>query len=315
MSFRPARWLPNRHLMTMVASVARLPVRLPVRRERWELPDGDFLDVDRMPGARGTLVVLHGLESSSRAGYVRGLLAEARRHGLGAVALNFRGCTGPNRLSRFYHSGDTGDLAHAIERLAPEGRPIVLAGFSLGGNVIVKYLGERGDAVPEAVRAAAVVSVPFDLRRCAEALDAPGMAAWIYRERFLRPLKLKAADKAARFPGCIDAERAQQARTLREFDDAVTARLHGFRDALDYWERSSSGPYVAKVRRPLLILASQDDPFVPADSIPVEAARANPDVTLEIFAEGGHVAFVAGAPWSPLRWAEWRMAEFLRGEV
>jgi len=312
MTFRPARWLPNRHLMTIWANLARLPIRLPVERERWDLPDGDFLDVDRIRRPDAPLmIVLHGLESSSRAGYVRGLLAEGVRRGLAAAAINFRGCSGPNRAARFYHSGETGDLAFAVERLAREAPALVLAGFSLGGNVVVKYLGERGDDVPRAVRAAAVVSVPFDLQRCAAALDGPGLPAWIYRERFLRQLRRKAIAKAARFPGRIDADRARLARTMFAFDDAVTAPLHGFRDAHDYWAQSSSGPYVARVRRPLLILAAEDDPFVPAETIPVEAARANPQVTLETFAEGGHVAFVGGAPWAPSRWAERRVAEFL----
>lgn len=313
MSFVAARWLPNRHLMTIYGSVARWPPRLPLYRERWELPDGDFLDVDRLDGDAGAplVIVLHGLEGSSRAGYVLGVLAEARARGWPAAAINFRGCSGePNRLARFYHSGETGDLAFAVERLAAEQpeRALVLAGFSLGGNVITKYLGER--RAPEAVRAAAVVSVPFDLARCARALDGPGVAAWIYRERFLRRLRRKALDKAARFPDAIDAARARAARTFAEFDHGVTAPLHGFAGAEDYWARASSGPLVGAIDRPLLILAAEDDPFVPAESLPLDAARANPRVTLEIFPDGGHVAFIAGPPWRPRRWAERRILEF-----
>ena len=171
------------------------------------------------------VVFCHGLEGSSKAGYVRGLARELRARGLGAVALNFRSCSGePNRLPRFYHSGDTGDLAFVIERLRAEqpGRVLGLAGFSLGGNVVAKYLGERGDAVPPEVRAGAVVSVPFDLALCARNLDGPDLMARVYRERFLRRLRAKVLLKSRRFP-TLPTAAAQRARTFREFDEAVTA--------------------------------------------------------------------------------------------
>jgi predicted alpha/beta-fold hydrolase len=302
--------------MTIYGSVARWPARVPVRRERWELPDGDFLDVDRLDGRSHDdaplVVVLHGLEGSSRSGYVRGVLALAHARGLEAAAINFRGCSGElNRLARFYHSGDTGDLAYACERLAAERpkRALVLVGFSLGGNVIARWLGSG--AGHERVRAAAIVSVPFDLAECARTLDGPGLPEFIYRERFLRKLRAKAIAKAARFPSRIDARRARAARTFAEFDEHVTAPLHGFASAADYWARSSSGPLVGAIDRPLLILAAEDDPFVPARSLPIAAARANPRVTLELFPTGGHVAFVAGPPWRPRRWAERRVIEFV----
>jgi predicted alpha/beta-fold hydrolase len=305
--------------MTVFASVARPFPRPRGRRERWELPDGDFVDVDRYapsPAAPGAplLVVLHGLEGSSRAPYVRGLVALALARGVGAAALNFRGCSGePNRLARSYHSGETADLAAAIDRLAAEapGRPLLLCGFSLGGNVVVKYLGERGDALPPEVRAAAVVSVPFDLARSAAAIDGPGFWPLVYRERFLRRLRRKAAEKAARFPASLDAAAVRRARTFAAFDAAVTAPLHGFASAEAYWEASSSARFVAGVRRPLLALSAMDDPIVPADTLPLEAARANPNVSLEVTPAGGHVAFVAGSPIRPSFWAERRAIAFL----
>ncbi len=327
--YAPARWLRGAHAMTVFASVARVFPRPRARRERWELPDGDFLDVDRYlpvrPERSGrsaaaeskeppVLVVCHGLEGSSRAGYVRGLVAVALARGLGALALNFRSCSGePNRLPRFYHSGETGDLAHVVERLAAERprRPILLAGFSLGGNVIVKYVGERGDDLPAEVRAAAGISVPFDLEASARAIDGPGFWNGVYRERFMRRLRAKAAEKARRFPGAFDARAADRARTFGEFDSAVTAPLHGFPTAEVYWRTCSSSRFLAGVRRPLLALASLDDPIVPAESIPVEAARANRVVTLETTEAGGHVAFVAGSPFWPSYWAEKRAVEFL----
>ena len=327
-AYAPARWLPGAHAMTVFASVARFLPRPPARRERWELPDGDFLDVDRFaPGrSRGRersgreatvppmVVICHGLEGSSRAPYVRGLAALARSRGLAVLALNFRGCSGePNRLARNYHSGETGDLAHVVGRLVAEvpGRPVLLAGFSLGGNVVAKWLGERGDDLPREVLGAAVVSVPFDLERSARAIDGSGFWSLVYRERFMRGLRRKAAEKARRFPGAFDAAAAARARTFAEFDGAVTAPVFGFASAEDYWRRCSSGPALAGVRRPLLALASLDDPMVPAQSIPFEAARANRFVTLEATPTGGHVAFVAGAPFWPSFWAERRAVEVL----
>jgi predicted alpha/beta-fold hydrolase len=307
------------------ASAARVFPRPAARRERWELPDGDFLDVDRYAaapeaGRRGSgadapvLVVCHGLEGSSRAPYVRGLVAVALARGLGALAMNFRSCSGePNRLARFYHSGETGDLAHVVERLSAErpGRPILLAGFSLGGNVVVKYVGERGDDLPPQVRGAAGISVPFDLEGSARAIDGPGFWNGVYRARFLRRLRAKAAEKARRFPRAFDARAAVRARTFAEFDGAVTAPLHGFPSAEVYWRTCSSGRFLAGVRRPLLAVSSLDDPIVPASTIPVAAARANPRITLETTAAGGHVAFVAGSPFWPSYWAERRAVDFL----
>ena len=314
--FRPPRWLRGRHAQTVWGSVFRMPIRLPLEHERLDLPDGDFIDVDLLDGATPEsplVVVCHGLEGSSKAGYVRGLMRDLRAHGLGAMALNFRGCSGePNRLPRFYHSGDTGDLAFVVDKLRAErpGRALGLAGFSLGGNVVAKYLGERGDAVPPEVRAAAVVSVPFDLAACARNLDRPDFMARVYRERFLRRLRAKVAHKA-RTHATMPVGKARAAKTFREWDHEVTAPLHGFLSAEDYWTRSSAGPLLPSVRRPLLILAAEDDPFVPPEALPRDAAAQNPQLQLEISREGGHVAFVDGWPWSTRRHAERRAAEFL----
>lgn len=316
-TFAPARWLPGPHAMTVYASVARPLPRPPFRRERWETPDGDFVDVDRLegpsPGAP-VLVISHGLEGSSRAPYVRGLAAAARRRGLAVAAWSFRGCSGePNRTLRQYHSGDTEDLAcvvGAVTREAP-GRPVVLAGFSLGGNQIVKWLGERGDDLPPEVRGAAAVSVPFDLAACARALDGPGFWPWVYRERFLRRLRRKATAKAVGHPGAFDLDAVLRSRTFAEYDDLVTAPIHGFAGADDYWRRSSAAAFVPGVRRPLLLLSAEDDPLVPASALPVEAARGNPAAALEVTAAGGHVGFVGGTPWRRDFWAEERILDFL----
>jgi len=314
--FAPARWLRGRHAQTVFGTLLRPGPRLPLRRERWELSDGDFLDVDRLegPAAAPLLLVLHGLEGSSSSHYVRGLLDQARRRGWRGMALNFRSCSGePNRLLRSYHSGETGDLGEAVRRARAESEsaPLLLAGCSLGGNVLVKWLGEQGAAAP--VRAAAALSVPFDLKACAAALDAPGAMSFVYRTRFLHTLKRKALAKSRCFPG-LDEARVRSARTLFEFDEALTGPVHGFAGAEDYWAQSSSGPYVARVRVPLLLLSAQDDPFIPAACLPREAAASSPCVTLEAPAHGGHLGFVAG-PFLPWFWAERRAAEFLAARL
>lgn len=317
MDYAPARWLPGAHAMTVYGAVLCPRPWPKVTRERWELPDGDFLDLDRMEGPTPDaplLLVCHGLEGSSRASYVRGLLALARGAGMAGLALNFRSCSGePNRLARIYHSGETTDLAHVIARAAAErsGRPILLAGFSLGGNVIVKYLGEQGEGAPPEVSGAAVISVPFDLTRCAAALDSPGFWNWVYRERFLASLREKALYVARRFPGRLDPAAVRRVRSFAAFDGAVTAPLHGFASAQDYWVRSSSGPFLAAVRRPLLAISALDDPLVPAASLPLQTARRNSFVTLLTPPRGGHVGFVSGGPLRPACWAETRAMAFL----
>ena len=311
--YAPARWLFGPNLMTVFGAVLRPGPRVPIRRERWELPDGDFVDVDRLAGPQDSplLLALHGLEGSSSAHYVRGLLAQARSRGWRALALNFRGCSGDmNRLVRSYHSGETGDLGELVRRARSESDRIAIAGFSLGGNVLVKWLGEQGASAPREIRAAAALSVPFDLAVCAQTLDGPGFWRWVYRTRFLRSLKRKSIEKLGKFPGAADLQRVRRARTLVEFDDALTARLHGFEGATDYYAQSSSAPFVERVRVPLLLLSAEDDPFVPARCIP---RPANPLVEAEIPAKGGHLGFVEGPPWSPRFYAERRAAEFLAG--
>ena len=310
--YAPARWLFGPNLMTVFGPLLRPGPRVPTRRERWELPDGDFVDVDRLDGPAGAplLVALHGLEGSSSAHYIRGLLREARERGWRGLALNFRGCSGDmNRLLRSYHSGETGDLDELIRRVRGEADRIVLAGCSLGGNVLVKWLGEQGDAVPPQIRAAAAVSVPFDLAACSRTLDSPGFWRWVYRTRFLRTLKRKSLLKHQKFPDGFDAKQVRRARTLFEFDEAVTAAVHGFSSAPDYYAQSSSGPYLEKVRVPLLLLSALDDPFIPAATIPHFVRNAR--VSLEVHPKGGHLGFVEGPPWRPRYYAERRAVEFL----
>jgi predicted alpha/beta-fold hydrolase len=270
-----------------------------------------FWQPDR--AARPTVLGLHGLEGSSSAHYVRGLLARARERGWRALALNFRGCSGDmNRLVRSYHSGETGDLDELVRRARREADRIVVAGFSLGGNVLVKWLGEQGDRAPGEVKAAVAISVPFDLALSAATLDGPGFWTWVYRTRFLRSLKRKALEKLRRFPGAADVRRVKRARSLFEFDDALTARLHGFASAPDYYAQSSSGPLVDRVRVPLLLLSAEDDPFIPARCFP---RSRNPFVEKELSPRGGHLGFVEGPLWRPRFYAERRAIAFLEAHV
>jgi len=289
---------------------------VPSRRERVVTADGDFVDLDWLdarsaPGAP-LLLVLHGLEGSCHSHYVRGLLTLARAAGWRAVALNFRSCSGePNWRPRFYHSGDTDDL-DAVVRLLAKREPLVgigAVGVSLGGNVLLKWLGEHGDAAPEQVAAAVAISTPYDLERCARVLDR-GLAKVTYTASFMRSFKQKVRDKARAFPGFVDVAAVMRARTFAAYDRVVTAPLHGFADEVDYWRRSSCRPYLARVRRPTLLISALDDPFVPPDALP-GPAELSPSVVAEFTPRGGHVGFWEGPPWRPRAWAERRAIQFL----
>lgn len=312
--FQPARNLGNRHLQTIWAVLFRKPIALPLIRERCELPDGDFVDVDRFAGAENSprLLVLHGLEGSSESNYARGLLSQAHARGWGGVGLNFRSCSGePNRLPRMYHSGETTDLSLVVAKLCAEepDRPLFIAGVSLGGNVLVKWMGEQGETIAPEVRGAAAISVPFDLTLCAQSLDGKGFWARIYRKRFLATLMKKARAKLLAFPGAVVRD-LEDIEMLTDFDDRFTGPLHGFRDASDYYTRSSSGPYIPRVRVPLLLISAEDDPFIPAEAMPRAAISQSQFVRLEVSANGGHVGFIEGSGASPSYWAEARVGQF-----
>ena len=313
--FRPAWWCRGAHVQTMWAGVLRRAPRVPVTRVRWELPDGDFLDVDELASdtAAPQVIVLHGLEGSSRSPQVQGLLDQARRRGWGGIAVNFRGCSGePNRLQRSYHGGETGDLAWVVERVRAEhpDSPVLLVGFSLGGNVLLKYLGEQGEALPRQVRAAVAVSAPVDLALSAHALGR-GFSR-VYGHRLVDSLKRKTFQKLTRYPGLVDPKTLRAVRTLTEFDDLVTAPVHGFKDANEYWARSSSAQFLPRIRRPTLLINAKDDPFLPSIALPVQAVAGNAFLTGEFPASGGHLGFLEGRwPGAPVAWAEVRAAEFL----
>ena len=321
--FRPPLWAPTAHTQTLAGRLLRPRPRMPLRHERWETPDGDVLlldfadyqvtDAEARPNWPPLVLVLHGLEGNALRPYA--LLAYQALNALGvdAVGLNFRGCGGaPNQLARSYHSGETGDPLWLLERLNerwPE-RPLGALGFSLGGNVLLKLLGELGPGGPDLLRAAAVVSVPFDLGAGADAFeDGPVMRA--YARYFLRSLIRKLEPKRSLLEPLVALDAAARARTLRAFDDMVTAPLHGFRDAEHYYELCSSVRYVHRVRVPTLVLHSRDDPFLPAAALPEAALRANAVLSTVLTDHGGHVGFVQGPPWAPRFWAEAEAARFL----
>jgi uncharacterized protein len=283
-------------------------------RERFETPDGDFVDVDWLGGPSGSplLLVLHGLEGTLRSHYIGGLFRLAAARGWRAGVMYFRSCSGElNRLPRFYHSGETGDFDHVLRRVAARepGVRIGVVGVSIGGNVLVKWLGEQGEDAPRALAGAVAISVPFDLAGCARLMDR-GLPKVLYTTSFMRSLRQKTLAKARTFPDFVDIRAALRARTFAAYDRLVTAPLHGFADEEDYWRRSSSGPYVARIRRPTLLISALDDPFIPPASLP-DPRLLPPAVRAEFVPRGGHVGFVEGRPWRATSWAERRAVDFL----
>lgn len=308
-AFRPAWWLPGAHLQTVWPALAPRRLTVAIQRRRVELPDGDFIDVDWV-GERGPIVVvLHGLGGASDSHYVRGMLSAIARQGWRGALMHFRGCSGEaNRLPRGYHAGETGDLDFLVYQLHQDEpqTPLAVIGFSLGGNVLLKWLGERGDAAP--IRAAAAVSVPFDLANAAARVH-QGFSR-VYELRMLRSLQAVMSLKTAQQPLPWDDRAIAAITSLREFDDRITAPLHGFHDADDYYARASCRPYLAAVATPSLVIHAVDDPFMSPGVVPT-ARQLSAATTLELSNHGGHVGFVAGQPWAPHYWLESRVPAFL----
>ena len=309
--FRPAPWIANRHAQTLYGALAAPAPRIDFRRERWDTPDGDFVDVDFVDGPAGTpwVHLFHGLEGSSNSPYARKLMEHVAQRGWRGSVFHFRGCSGePNRLPRAYHSGDTAEVGWAVDRvrsLAGD-HPLYVAGVSLGGNAFAKWLGESGDAARH-VTAAAAISAPLDLMQAGAALER-GFAR-VYARHFLGTLKVTALAKLDRFPGLYDAAAVRRATTLREFDNLVTAPLHGFRDTDDYWTRASAKPHLRGIRVPTLLLNARDDPFLPDSALPTER-EVSPAVKLEFPARGGHVGFVTRPFPGRIDWLPRRLLHF-----
>lgn len=317
-------WLRSAHAQTIGGKLFRPDPGIALRRERIELPDGDFVDLDHaeMPAAAPSAVpaptapavlVLHGLEGSARRRYMLLTYRELMRRGLRPIGLNFRSCSGePNRRPCFYHSGETDDLRFALHHLAGriDGGIQGVIGFSLGGNVLLKYLGEEGAAAQARLRAAVAISVPFDLTLGAATLERGPMGR-VYTGYFLRSLRPKLRAKAELLRPLVDVGAGLAARTLRHFDDAITAPLHGFRDAADYYHRSSSIHFLEGIGIPTLLLQAEDDPFLPGHALPRDAVARNPHLIPAFSKRGGHVGFIGGTPWAPSFHAEAAAAQFL----
>jgi predicted alpha/beta-fold hydrolase len=299
-TYRAPWWLPGGHLQSIWPSFFAHPhfAEAPrYTRERWHTPDGDFVDVDHLPAAPGApwLVLFHGLESSSMSRYAIAFALVAHSRGWNFSVPHFRGCSGePNLLPRSYHSGDFAEIGFMLGRIREQaGAPVYAVGVSLGGNALLRWAEEAGETASRIAHAVAAISAPVDLAASGHALDS-GIKRLVYARMFLNTLKPHALVKWQQHPGLFDRERMLAATTLHAFDDCVTAPLHGFVDADDYWCRASAKPHLKEIRVPTLVFNARNDPFVPGWSLPGpdDIGRA---VTVWQPDEGGHVGFPAGA--------------------
>jgi predicted alpha/beta-fold hydrolase len=328
MDYRAPPWLPDGHSQTIYSAFFAPRPAVDYRRERWDTPDGDFIDLDWTDGpergARGAergpesdpderiplVVLFHGLEGSSRSHYALALMRQVRKLGWRGVVVHFRGCSGePNLLPRAYHSGDSAEIDWILRRLRAEhpSHELYATGVSLGGNALLKWLGEQAESAKPVVARACAVSAPVDLMAAGEALGR-GFNR-VYARYFLSTLKRKSLAKLKRHPGLFDRRRVMAARTLREFDEVVTAPLHGFAGTDDYWTRASSKPWLARIAVPTLLLNARNDPFLPAWALP-QPAELSPLVTAEFPDSGGHAGFVAGRFPGHLGWLPERICDF-----
>jgi predicted alpha/beta-fold hydrolase len=299
-------WLPGGHLQTIWPARLCRPWSGPPpawKRERWTTPDGDFIDVDFLPAhpvdpgrPTRTLVLFHGLEGSSRGHYSLAFAAAAQRRGLAFAVPHFRGCSGEMNLApRAYHSGDHAEIGWMLQGLRRRSASRLWAvGISLGGNALLRWAQEAGDAAVRSVDAVAAVCAPLDLAAAGHAIDS-GINRQVYARMFLATMKPKALAKWQQHPGLFDADRVRSARTLAAFDDAFTAPLHGFDGVRDYWARASARPHMKRLQLPTLVIHARNDPFIPASSLPGPQDVAD-SVTLWQPAAGGHVGFASGGP-------------------
>ena len=316
--YRPPWWLPGGHLQTIYPYFLLKRRAPPYRRERWETPDGDFIDLDWVDDSADhapLMALFHGLEGGSGSHYATALMrAAARRHWRGIV-IHFRGCSGePNRLPRAYHSGDADEIAWILRRLRAlnPAIPLFAAGVSLGGNALLKWLGREQASARGIIDAAAAVSAPMDLMTAGDRLGI-GVNR-LYGHHFLQTLKRKSLAKLERFPALYGANIVRNARTLREFDNVVTAPLHGYRDTDDYWTRASSKPDLRHIEVPTLIVHARNDPFLPGRYLPA-TSEVSASVTLDLPKGGGHTGFASGPFPGNLDWLPERLLAFFSEKV
>ncbi len=303
----------NNHLETIYPALLRKVKDVRYQRERIITPDHDFLDLDWLKQESKKLVIIsHGLEGSSDRAYIKGMAKIFFTHGFDALTWNYRGCSGEmNHQLRFYHSGATDDLGCIIRYAESLGySEINLIGFSLGGNLTLKYAGEQGDAISSKIKRVATFSVPLNLRSSCEKISAP--SNWMYSQRFLKSLKKKVADKSKLMPE-IDVSKLGEVKTLLEFDNTYTAPLHGFKDALDYYTQCSAIRFVSSIQRPTLIVNALNDPFLSADCYPTEFDK-HPHLTFEYPKRGGHVGFALFNK-NGLYWSELRALDFIQSTL
>lgn len=306
------KWLFNGHLQTIVPSLFRNSHPLPFERERVDTPDGDFLDLDWLrKGSSDLVIISHGLEGNSRRPYMAGMARHFFSNGYDVLTWNFRGCSGElNRTPIFYHSGATYDLDLVVEHAGKNYTNIYLVGFSLGGNLTLKYLGENRDRNPK-IRKAVAISVPLHLESsCIKISTGENV---VYANRFLKTLKEKVVQKSKLFPNEIPTGILRKIKTLQDFDDHYTGPLHGFDDAHDYYEQNSSLYFLERIRIPVLILNAQNDPFLSERCFPVSLGRKLDHVWMDFPRDGGHVGFSPRKK-EDIYWSEKRAFEFITGE-
>ncbi len=313
-------WLPGGNAQTIYPYLIRPARTVTYRRERWELNDGDFIDVDWVDGTTGNpfVVFFHGLEGGSCSHYAINIMRTLQELGWHGIVIHFRGCSGvPNRLPRAYHAGDSAEVDWILKRIVQQNalfdsnQPLYTIGVSLGGNVLLKWLGEQGEYANKLVAGAVTISVPLDLTAAGSALDS-GFNQ-LYTRHFLSTLKYKALEKLDRFPGLLDANAILSCSTLHQFDNSVTAPLHGFRNTEDYWRQSSSKPWLEHIRVPTLVINARNDPFMPASVLPTQKDVSSA-VTLEFPEEGGHAGFMNAPFPGKLTWLPKRVMSFFYHE-
>ena len=309
-------WLPGGHAQTIWPLLIK-PKPLKFRRERWTTPDGDFIDVDHLNGPLDSplLVLFHGLEGSAQSHYALSTAHACKKAGWRLALPHFRGCSGEmNRRPRAYHSGDSDEIDWILRRLqaANSGRQLHAAGVSLGGNALLKWAGERGAAAAQQVTGVVAMCAPLDLTACGHHL-AQGFNR-IYTQHFLKTLKAISSARLRQFPGLFDEAKMRQAINLYQFDDVVTAPIHGFAGADDYWRRASAKPWLKSIAIPTLAVNPKNDPFLPAIHLP-SRAEVSPTVSLEQPVGGGHVGFVSGNFPGNLDWLPQRLLHFFLFET
>lgn len=290
--FKPAWYLPGKHLQTIIPSITRQP-KIQVRQERINTPDSDFLDLDwSTVGSKNIAIICHGLEGSSKAVYVRGMMKYLNQNGIDCLAWNYRGCSGViNHTIRYYHSGSTDDLNTVVEYVSNKNmyEKIYLIGFSVGGNIVLKYGGEKKVGINPSIKKIVSISCPCHLASSAAELDK--IKNRIYLNRFLNSLKPKIIAKIKQLPFRLTIQEIENWKTFYDFDTNLTAPLYGFKNAMDYWEKSSSLYFLNNISVPTYMLMAANDPFLSNECFPLSSSKSNSNIHLEITRQGGHVGF------------------------